>query len=279
MKPISILVPNRFTWDAVILTIESILKRTDNPDFRIIVADNSQAEARFDCEPHERRTIDGDNGNRLAYLRRMALEGKITLIENQSQTRHTYGHGDNIRVLLNACNTPLALLFISTAEILRPDWLTALASKIIVPRDLGVARFRAGGQHFENAWRMPVYWPNIMLLNMEEYSKFGHINEDWGLQHVPLSKFHRPEEFAGKRPPSAALEDPLVFCDTAWRFTERIMRENPTGYMMHPLPSGYYTRHIQLFSGIDRNSHRPYLPYVSEKLAAIKERLATLRAE
>lgn len=274
---VSVLIPTRFTWDGICLTVESILKRTTFPHFHVVVADNSEALNAFCSEPHARETLDGDNGSRIGYLRDMAKNGSIQLIENRDQGR-SYGHGENIKVLLAACETRWAMLFTSSVEIMVGNWLDALVAIAKVGDALGVARYRDGGVHFDTTYRMPLYWPNIMLLDMEKYRAYAKTG-DWDLRQVPLSQFHRPEMFADFEKPKKGRADPLVFCDTGWRLYERLEFENPDGLRILPLPPGYYTQKMRLYGGIDRNSHRPRIPYVQERLDAIDRRLKALRAE
>jgi len=62
---IDVLVPHRYGWDSVCLTIESIIARTSpKTEYRIIVADNSEAANNTALEPHERCLLSGDDGNR-----------------------------------------------------------------------------------------------------------------------------------------------------------------------------------------------------------------------
>jgi len=274
---VSVLIPTRFVWDGICLTVESILKRTTYPHCHIIVADNSEALNALCCEPHAREALDGDNGSRIDYLRDMAESGSIQLIENSDQGR-SYGHGENIKVLLDACKTRWAMLFVSSAEIVEGNWLDALVTLAKMGDALGIARYREGGVHFDTAYRAPLYWPNIMLLDMEKYREYA-APDDWDLRHVSLSAFHRPELFADCGKPEKGRADPLVFCDTGWRLTERLKYENPDNHRILPLPPGYYTQKMHLYGGIDRNSHRPHIPYVQERLEAIGRRLRALRAE
>ena len=69
MSQISVLIPNRFSWDGIALTVESVLKRTKGSRYELVVCDNSQAPWNPKVEPP--RQLDGieDNGNRLEYLR------------------------------------------------------------------------------------------------------------------------------------------------------------------------------------------------------------------
>ena len=277
-KSVSILIPNRFTWEAIELTVESILKNTWYDNHRIIVCDNSMAANNRACEP-KREGIGTDDGNRLEYLREQARNGAITLIENKDQDKK-YGHGENIKVLLKACNTEYALLFNSTVEIIKSYWINELVDLIKTDKDLGVAKFRTGGKQGELNWISPVYWPNVMLLNMPLYKEFGNVDEDWDLRRIPLSEWKYRDIFKEYPPLKGPESKPEhVFLDTGYRLWERLEYENPGGLRMLPLPIGYYTQFMTLFDGIDRNSHRPNHPHVVKQRTRIQGRLRFLRCQ
>ena len=154
-KTCSILIPNRYTWEAIELTIESILVRTWYDNFRIIVCDNSHGKG---------------VGNRLEYLKEHERNGTIRLIENEMETgmwiqkpngmsTNRYGHGENLKILLAACETDYAMLLSSGVEILKTDWLDILLGTLKTDKDLGAARFRPAANHFDTTWKAPVWWP------------------------------------------------------------------------------------------------------------------------
>ena len=278
MSKCSILIPNRYTWDSIILAVESIRKRTRGIETEIIVCDNSMALNNRAVEPKTGETIDGDNGNRLEWLKEQARLGNIRLIENADQ-KPLYGHGENLKKLIAACDTEYAMLFTSTAEITRRDWLMALINLMPTTRDIGVAKFRPGGVHDNTMLRPPLYWPNMMMLNMAVYRSSERAN-DWDLEIMPYLEFPYPNIFHGDVKARAIIpNNPLVFCDTGWRFWARIWMDNPLGLRVQPLPDNYWNSYIIWRGGIDRNSHRPSHPHVQNTLAAVKQRLNKLRTE
>ena len=268
MKACSILIPNRWTEDAICLTIESILKRTNYPDFKIIVCDNSGGKG---------------EANRLDYLKGMERQGNIKLIENVVKPingRTPYGHGENLKVLLKNCDTSLAMLLSSGCEIKNPDWLTQLISLLETDKDLGIARTRKAENHFNNCWAANRYIPNWMLLNMDVYRKFGNPDEDWSLIRVPYTEYEHKEIFNSMVTPTHPDPVPLqVFLDTGWRLWDRMQYENPNGYKMLEMPHYFPWRIINAFTGMDRNAHRPNHPYVVKTRAGIKRNLEILRKE
>lgn len=273
---VTVLIPTRNVWDGICLTVESIRARTRGP-VKIIVADNSLAPNARACEPPRTLAPGEDDGNRRGYLRAMASAGYITLIENVDQARK-YGHGENIRIMLERVDTPYAMLFNSTSEILRADWLDVLTNAIHDPgRDLGVARFRGGGAR-EFDYITPSYWPNMMLLNMQLLRHFFPENR-WDLEQIGSESFHRMDLFNGQSPQNPDRQPPLVFADTAWRLWEKLTYENPDGLRMLPLPDSYWKTYIAWYGGVDRNSHRPDHPHVQLMLGTIGVRLEQLRRE
>lgn len=273
---IDVLIPNRFTWNSICLTIESIIART-NPktEYRIIVCDNSEASNNLACEPHTREARN-DDGNRRQYLRAMAAAGHITLIEVKEQAPR-YGHGENLARLCDASTADLAMLFNANSEIIRPEWLDVLTGMLSNrDRDLGVARFRSGGAR-EHDFICPTYWPNMMLLDMRLYRKYFSDNR-WELRQVGFEDWERPELFAGQYPKNPERTPPLVFADTGYTLWERLTFDNPDGLRMLPLPDSYWNTYIMWRGGIDRNSHRPDHDYVRQTLAEVDSRLAMLRS-
>lgn len=267
--PCSILIPNRWTEDAICLTVESILKRTSYPDFKIIVCDNSGGK--------------GD-ASRLSYLKEQDSLGKITLIENEIKRlpdgRMPYGHGENIKALLKHCTTPLTMLLSSGCEVKNSNWLESLIEPLDIDTNIGVAKTRKAENHFNNCWAANRYIPNWMLLNMEIYREFGNPDEDWALVRVPYSDYEHKGIFDGMNMPSHPDPDPLqVFLDTGWRLWDRVHYENPEGYEMIEMPHYFPWRIINAFIGMDRNAHRPNHPYVVKTREQIRQRLELLRKQ
>jgi len=268
-KHVEILLPNRTSWDAVCLTIESILKRTDYPSFSLMVCDNSEGK--------------GD-GNRLEYLRGMAEAGRIKLIENvitdtMPSGRLKYGHGENIKVLLRQCRAPFAMLMSTGTEVVDSQWLRILMAMIHDENDLGVARLRKAENHFQNCWSAPRWIPNWMLLNMKAYAKIAS-DDLWDLRRIPYDEYWRKEQFDGMSPPAHPDPEPVqVFLDTGWRLWEVLEYENPSGLRMLEMPKYFLWRQFKTFLSLDRNAHRPEHEYVIQTKAAVSIRLLKLREE
>lgn len=269
MKPCSVLIPNRWSEDAICLTVESILKRTDYPDYRIVVCDNSEGK---------------EEASRLDYLKEQQRQGNIELIINVIEPnpdgKMPYGHGENLRILLKYCRTSLAMLFSSGCEVKKSEWLTQLVGLLETDKDLGVAKTRKAENHFQNCWAANRYIPNWLLLNMDIYRGFGDPDEDWNLSRVPYEIYEHKEAFEGLLPPQHPDPEPLqVFLDTGWRLWNRVHYENPNGLRMIEMPFYFPWRNINFFSGMDRNAHRPNHPYVVKMRAGIQRQLELLRRE
>lgn len=264
-RPVSILIGNCRTWEAIELTIESILKRTFYKPYQIIVYDQSR---------------ETDNGSRLPYLCKMALWGHIRLIEGAHRQRSDLdGHGKAITELLKHVDTDLALLWDSDIEVLSPAWLDALVDTLKGENVLGIGGFNPGLNHWDLMWISPRYVPNWMLLDMAVYKDFQG-DDDWNLDFIPFSAWKYPEVFEGQRPPNnpeLLNGEVRVFRDTGWRIWEKLTFENPRGLKILSLPADWWGNKMRHFCGIDRNSFQPDLPELQEKLKIIRGRLELLR--
>lgn len=265
MSSVEILVPNRHTWEAIELTVESVLARTNYPNFSLTVCDNSSAD---------------HDGNRLEYLRDMEHRGRIKLLRNirPMHKYKEYGHGENIKVMLSQCETDFAMLLSSGVEAVQKHWLKILVNLIQTKWDLGVAKFVAPRNHFDKCWAAPRFVPNWMLLDMRKYRRFGNIDEDWRFDRIMLPAYDHPEYFEElPKLKNPDCDPPRVFRDTGWRLYDRLETENPERLKMIPLPHGFHKNELHWYGGLDRNSHRPEHPHVVKTRKAIWARLDDLR--
>ena len=266
-KEVSILIGNCRTWEAIELTVESILKRMFYKPYKIIVYDQSR---------------ETDNGSRLLYLRTQADKGNIELIEGAYRQRSDLdGHGKAIKALLKHCDTELAMLWDSDIEVLHSNWLSALVDNLKGENVLGIGNCNPGLNHWDRMWIAPRYVPNWMLLDMDIYRNFQG-EDDWNLDFIPFFKWKYPEVFEDQWPPNNPEflnGEVKVFRDTGWRIWEKLTFENPQGLKMLPLPADWWGNKMCHFCGIDRNSFQPELPELVKKLETIRGRLALLRRE
>jgi len=278
-KPVSILIPTRRAFEAIELTIESTLAKTWYDNFRIIVCDNSRGEG---------------EGNRNKYLKQLAKSGAIKLIENTKDGEvwkqqpdgtwsNKYGHGENLKMLLSACQTDYAVLLSSGIELVTTTWVDELMALLKTKSDIGAARYRPARNNFETSWVAPVWWPNLMLLNMNLYRKITD-DSDWDLARVPYEDFPYKQLFDGQRAPkNPDPEGMMVFLDTGYNLWRKLTYDNPEGFRMINFdtnPTTYQWRdRYNFFIGLDRNSHRPEHSFVKSQRFTIQERLRKLRCQ
>lgn len=278
-KSVSILIPTRRAFEAIELTIESVLMRTWYDNFRIIVCDNSCGEG---------------EGNRLEYLKRHERNGTIKLIENISEEakwkleagglwRNNYGHGENLKILLKACDTDYAMLLSSGIEVMKTDWLDAFMATLKTEKDLGIARFRPARMDSDDVWAAPCWWPNLMLLNMRLYRKIM-LDRDWSLARIAYEDYKHKCLFNKKPIPTKSGSDRLmIWLDTGYFLWERLEYDNPEGYRIINFdtdPAKFQWVHLfGYYIGLDRNSHRPEHPFVVSQRAKIQKRLRILKCQ
>lgn len=266
MKECSILIANYQGHEAVELCIESILKRTKNSDYKIIVMDSSPE----------------DSGDK-KYLEAQRDRNNIELMESERKL----GHGAALARLLKRCDTGLACLMDSDCEIFEEDWLSVLVNKIRNANDLAVARFRFGGVATDNHCIAPVYWPCVMLLNVFLYRKFEG-EDDWQQNGIDYSNYKYKHIFERvgysqfgliiTNPGQREIKKGNVGRDTAWRFTEKVLFETGNKYKIHPMPENFWDVRVKHYGGITRNHSRPEHPMIAPRWKTIKENLKKLRS-
>jgi len=260
------LISNYQGHEAVELCIESILKRTVYNSYKIIVLDSSPK----------------DSGDR-EYLRYQRDKNNIELMESEVKL----GHGAALSKLLQRCDTGLACLLDSDCEIFQGDWLSVLANKIRNANDLGVARFRWGGVAADNHCVAPVYWPCVMLLNVNLYRDFEG-EDDWQQKGIEYSDYKYKHIFKKDgysksgliitMPNQREVKKDNVGRDTAWRFTEKVLFETDNKYKIHPMPLNFWNIRVKHYGGITRNHFRPEHPIIAPRWQMIKENLKKLRS-
>lgn len=263
---ISILIANYQGHEAVELCVESILARTRGDDYKIVVMDSSP-----------------EDSNDKKYLRSQRDRGNIELMESGRKL----GHGAALSRLLRQCNTSFACLLDSDCEILERDWILSLTNKMRNVNDLGVARFRWGGVAEDGHCIAPVYWPCVMLLNVDLYREFEGEN-DWQQEGTTYSDYKYKWIFNKSGYCQSGLivttvnqrevKKPNVGRDTAWRFTEKVLFETDNKYTIYPMPLNFWNIKVKHYGGITRNHARPEHPIIAPRWKIIKENLAKLRS-
>lgn len=251
-KPVAVCIANLNGHEALQLAIESALKRTKYPSFRILVYDSP-----------------GDGQDR-AYLQGLKNEGKLDFIAGAENL----SHGHAIGRLLRQCETELACLLDSDCEILNGKWLSCLIGLLQTDQDIGVAKFRPGGKFYGKELLTPYYWMACALLVMPLYHTI-ETSDDWPTKRMPYEKYSGPFKF-GDIPKGEGWH---VGYDTGGRFTEKILYENEHGFAMRKIPALFWGKYVKHYGGISRNHWRPEHPQIAPRWKKIKERLAMLRAE
>jgi len=252
MRPVTMLTANYDGHEAVQLAIESIVKRTDYPDYKIMVYDSPASGA--DRE----------------YLERQAEQGIIELIGGDIDLNH----GQAVCKLLKHCPTEIACIVDSDCEALMPNWLSFLMAELKDDNDIGVARFRPGGLLFPGELLTPYYWLACMVLNVRLYRLIGD-DGDWPEKNMPVQAYRGKYVFK----PDEIEKAVHVGIDTGGGFTEKILYDNPHGFVMRPIPPGFWDIKFKHYGGISRNHWRPEHPEIAPRWKEIKRRLAALRAE
>lgn len=251
---VSVLIANYEGKEAIQLCLESILKRTKYPDYRILVY-NSPA-----------------NGSDLTYLQRMAGNEKTMVVEGTKNVNHGWA----IWQLINICDTDWAITLDNDSEILDGNWIDKLFGQIKKEKDIGVARFRSGGLWNPGNLFTPFYWVACMLINLRWYKTTSPQVSDWSSSSVRFSQYRGKYKFENC---CEKLSNCLVTIDTGSGFTTRLMFDIPGGYNMQPMPDNFWDTSVKHYGGISRNYLRPEHPWVAPRLAEIKQRLAELRKQ
>lgn len=248
---ISILISSCQGGIACELCIESILKRTRHPDYKIIVYDSS------------------GEGQILEYLKKQRDAGNIALLTCPTPVVHGYA----IEQLLGACNTEYACILDSDTEVNDGAWLNYLIKQIADNKILGVSQLRSGSFVFlpKTAYA-PVYWAACLLLNMQAYREFGFSGQ-WSHKKVPFVEYLYKDCLHGSGKPE------YIYYDTAAEFTEKILHDNPGQYKIAPFPKRFWGRAILHYGGISRNWPTLKPPKIAYRIGVMKERLAKLRNE
>ena len=235
------------------ICIESILKRTKETPYKIVVFDSTGPSPELD------------------YLQEQQLRGNIELITEPTPKLHGYA----IERLLGMCDTKFAFILDSDVEIIDGNWLGNTARFIQADRDLVVTQFRSGSFSFgmpETAFA-PTFWPAHMLLNMDAYRNLGFTGS-WIAKHVSIEGYRYRSELGGKD-----TGEKFIYYDTGSQLTEKVLYESPGVYNAILLPRDFWHSQMTHYGGISSNWPAIKPPRIAHKLEAMKERLDKLRNE
>jgi len=220
MKSVSILIPNRDTYEMLQLCIESVRKYTRYPHRIIVCDDNSQG------------------GVDLEYLREGRDKGWLELYENDKQLYH----GGMLNRLVNEiCDTELAFLMDSDVQILKPGWLQDFITLISEGDDI-IAVWNTLLKYFTpHCYRVPVYHVWFGLLNMTAYRDGMQV--DWASKQTDRRDEPFKTIFAPYYPPREAgiswdsWDENFVAIDPGGNPWVKFNYDNPRGYRVIPMPS------------------------------------------
>ena len=220
MKAISILISSYHSGEALELCIESIRKKTTYKNYKIVVLDSS-----------------GEGSPTRNYL------DKTPYIDYQWDAEGKLRHGQALDILVFQCETPLAVILDSDVEILHGDWLNQLTAHPITDDVIGVGHLREGGNFPKYGfWRVPIYLPFCLLLNVDILRRHGFRRNDWVDHYIPMSDYPHRDKFPEKSNKAYHAIDtslPKVHYDTAGGFSERVLFGDLNQDSLLPFPKGF----------------------------------------
>ena len=249
MKPCSILIANFNGHEAIELCIESILKKTVYPSYKILVFDSS-----------------GKDSQDRTYLTSQQQRGNIELFISDVQARHASA----LMRLLAKCETPLACMVDSDIEVLKGEWLRVLVDELKSPNDMGVAKTKVKGIFPSGVATVPIFQPFCLLLNMENYRKVAN-GVNWQEKAIPR------EEYKGSW--ILPKSHPRAYGDVGWQLAEKIMFDNPNGFIMREMPEKYMLNYLRHYGGLSAHHANPDHPRVRDRWQLCKIRLKALRGK
>lgn len=245
MKSVSILISNYNSYDVLRLCIESILQRTDYPNYEVIVHDD-----------------ESPNGVDIKYLEKM--EGWIRLIRGTNRKRWAedfasrmppihpapYWHGCALNVLLHEiCHTDLAVLMDCDVFVKEPNWLsemvkavdddTLIVAHCVHPR--AVVEWPSGTPGKTQIYYVPgVYRISFAMLNMAAYR--DEMQVDWrggfgDIRDEPYKSLLGSLE-SERRRTFPDIDDTCISLDPGSPLWMKMQTDNPRQYKAKPLPPG-----------------------------------------
>lgn len=252
-KICSILIPNRNSFEAVQLCIESIRKYTKYPNYGIIVYDDGS-----------------NNGIDLEYLKQARKKGWIEELiiglDKPTFAHPDMGHGGALNILINeACQTSLAMVVDSDVYIKDYDWLSGLIYEIDFRKDLAVCDIIPKGMFTVQGYRMPSCDLSFGLINMEIYK--DNMQVDWEPKRADrreepflsmFSDIYPPErsEFFRRKGDKKNFQENQVIIDVGSNLWMKANYDNPKGYKVIPIPENLHSKyehfgHMSLLSRTD----------------------------
>lgn len=256
IKTVTICIANYNGHEALQLTIESILRRTDYPYYKILIYHS------------------GESNQDREYLEKMKRQypNKIDYIAS----KRPRGHGYAVTKMLKIADTDAACIMDNDCEILSSDWLSLLIEKVTEENIVGVAKFK-GSKYIwmtPNVVMIPYYWLACMLLVLPQYRKIDY-PDNWIRKKVPYLEYKKCGKEIQPIEEKGNIENYYVYYDTGARFTERLLGNHDL--KITSLPNTFLQSKLKHYGGISRNSHRRGLSHIQSKLKQICKNLEKLR--
>jgi len=264
-KEVSILIPNRDSYEALQLCVESIRKFTQYPHKIIVCDDNSS------------NKID------LKYLRECQDKGWIELYEHDE----VGGHGAMLNRLTNdICDTRLAMIVDSDIQIRGHGWLGDMVRAISVSNNIIAVVDTMYKYIAPRYYRVPIsnFW--FGLINMDAYRDGMQV--DWRNRRADRRREPFKTVFADHYPPDSPgidwdnFKENQVEVDPGGNFWLQVSYFNPKGYEVIPLPDSvlhkyYHFWHITFISFPDYDNDARVVAERNAKFAQIRGELKKLR--
>lgn len=280
MNPISILISNRDSYEAIQLCVESIRRYTRYPH-RIIVFDD-----------RSRNDVD------LPYLLDVQEKGWIELHRNKGDFPLT--HGGSLNVLINQiCDTDYAIILDCDVMIKKEGWLEDFMNETIKDsKTLAVVDMIPKGYTWKG-FRTPIYHFWFGLLNMRAYNDGMRVNwvnnvedasqEPYKSLFAELGDAENNNYFMSLvnqgKVDLEKWDKTIVSNDSGAQLWLKVTYDNPKKYRVIPLPRGLHEKHRHFGHGaiIGTMAHSDEKSYDAEmarlKFAEIKGCLEELRCQ
>jgi len=238
MNPVSILISNRDSYEAIQLTVESVRKYTDYPH-KIIVFDD--------------RSI---NKIDIEYLEDAQRKGQLDLYRNEGP--HPITHGGSLNRLVNEiCDTDYAVIMDCDVMIKQKGWLNDFMKIALSDENiLAVVDTQEKGYTWKG-FRTPMYYFWFGLLNMKAYNdsmRVNWINTNGDASKEPYKSLFMDLGDASKNDYFMSLvkqgkvilerwDKNTVSADSGAQLWIKVTYDNPKGYRVVPLPRILHEKH------------------------------------
>ena len=266
MPSVDVLIPNHNTWPFVELCVESVLRRTEGVDIKVIVHDEST------------------NREDRQYLEQAAQDGLITLISGNTRERWNddraifsphghpapYWHGCAVNVLVNeTCRAPYAFLMDSDVYVVDRDWLSSMLD--LMDGNAIVAAYewqpgKRGTGVYVPGWLRPHY----LLLDMAKYRDGMEVDWRGGSSTTGVEPYRTvfaslPHEIDRPR-----TGQEYVAWDPGTSLWLKMRYDNPHGYELRRIPLEVEQKSRHFEQGSQRKASAKELAEVERELRKVR---------